>query len=232
MSTNKIFCLGDGFAHGHIWPEWPQILQALLPDHNVIEITGIGAGNEFLINGLLSQDISNSTVIFQWAEAERFDKVIEDDYWPSVIKQDPVYHFNIVERNSVKWWLSSASTAPDVQQYHRRYVQSTQAQMRLKDQQTLIESHVKLMHSFYISLSTIDQEQFSRLPEFEKIRGREVQPSPIVHFWYLDRKVLPILGVAVDVARKNQLQQLLESTLWTAYDCDRHSLWQDLVNKL
>ena len=44
---NKIFCFGDGFATGHIWPEWPQILQELAPQYQVINTAGIGAGSEF-----------------------------------------------------------------------------------------------------------------------------------------------------------------------------------------
>ena len=47
----KIFCFGDGFATGHIWPEWPQILQTLLPDKQIINTAGIGAGAEFLVSG-------------------------------------------------------------------------------------------------------------------------------------------------------------------------------------
>ena len=45
FNMNKIFCFGDGFATGHIWPEWPQILQALVPQHQVINTTGIGEGD-------------------------------------------------------------------------------------------------------------------------------------------------------------------------------------------
>ena len=53
MSINKIYTFGDGFATGHIWPEWPQLLQALLPDYTIINTAGIGAGCEFLISELV-----------------------------------------------------------------------------------------------------------------------------------------------------------------------------------
>jgi len=81
VNTTKIFCLGDGYAHGHIWPEWPQILQALVPDIKVIVISAIGAGHEFLINELLSNDIKDSLVIFQWPDHRRFDKLMQDASW-------------------------------------------------------------------------------------------------------------------------------------------------------
>jgi len=50
---DTIFCFGDGFATGHLWPEWPQILQALLPNYTVITTAGIGAGDEFLVSGFV-----------------------------------------------------------------------------------------------------------------------------------------------------------------------------------
>jgi hypothetical protein len=46
MSTNKIFCLGDGYAHGHIWPEWPQILQAIIPDYEIVTLSGYDPDRE------------------------------------------------------------------------------------------------------------------------------------------------------------------------------------------
>lgn len=74
----KIFTFGDGFATGHVWPEWPQILQALITDHKVINTAAIGAGSEFLVTHFvdLMPQIQNSVVIFQWPNALRFDKLI------------------------------------------------------------------------------------------------------------------------------------------------------------
>ena len=117
----KIFCFGDGFATGHIWPEWPQILQTLVPDYQVVITAGIGAGSEFLVSGFVDQicNMRDSTVIFQWPQANRFDKLIEDASWKSIIASDPVYHFNVVhdmyDRN---WWLSSASKDQTIIEYH------------------------------------------------------------------------------------------------------------------
>ena len=49
----KIYTFGDGFATGHLWPEWPQILQALVPDYQVHNTAGIGAGAEWLVSGFV-----------------------------------------------------------------------------------------------------------------------------------------------------------------------------------
>jgi hypothetical protein len=146
LFINKIYCLGDGFAHGHIWPEWPQLLQCLFPAHNVICLTGIGAGNEFLISQLLDHDINQCTVIFQWAQPNRFDKLIEDTSWDANISQDSVYSENVIKN----WWLSSASTNNDIQLYHNFFVQPEQAKLRMKIQQKLVESYLKDKQCKYI----------------------------------------------------------------------------------
>lgn len=229
---HKIFCLGDGFAHGHIWPEWPQMLQALLPDHLVITVTGIGAGNEFLINGLLSQNIANSTVIFQWAIANRFDKILQDHQWDHVIKNDSVYFFNVVAQNQMHWWLSSGSTSAEVQQYHKFYLQSQQANTRLMDQQKLIESHVKYHQCHYVKISTEEQDAYSMQPRFSIVRGAEPQPSPEVHFCYLTEVILPASNIPVDHNRKNKLGNLVKNTTWVPYDPDRESIWSNMVLSL
>ena len=139
MSQNKIYCLGDGYAHGHIWPEWPQLLRCLFPTHEITCITGIGAGNEFLISNLLEYDISDCSVIFQWAQPSRFDKLIEDSSWKVHIDNDTVYNDNMINN----WWLSSASTNQHVKTYHSFFIQSAQANLRLKVQKQLIESYLR-----------------------------------------------------------------------------------------
>ena len=231
-SMNKIFCLGDGFAHGHIWPEWPQILQALLPLHKIIPITGIGAGNEFLISGLLNQDISNSTVIFQWAYPNRFDKLLQDDQWQDIIKNDPVYFFNVVEQDGYKWWLSSASVMSEVDRYHKFYVQRTQAQLRFANQQKLIDTYAAHYNCNYIKLSTSEQEIYSHQMRFADVRGNEVQPSPIVHYCYIDEVILPKLNLAVDADRKKHLERLITNNNWIPFDPDREAIWTNMVSEI
>jgi hypothetical protein len=142
---NNIFCFGDGYAHGHIWPEWPQILQALLPDYQTSAHTGIGAGNEYLINLLiqLGDKINNQTVIFQWAQTKRFDKLIEDVAWLERANNDPIYHFNLYESDHGTWWLSSGSRDTKIQEYHNVFVQPTQENLRLANQQVLVENYLK-----------------------------------------------------------------------------------------
>jgi hypothetical protein len=132
--VDKIFTFGDGYATGHLWPEWPQILATLVPEYTVVNTAGIGAGAEYLVHKLVQQvdAMRDSHVIFQWPVADRFDKVVEDPRWSDIIKNDPVYHFNTVADDLHIWWLSSASSQKEIRTYHEFFVQAEQQQMRVR----------------------------------------------------------------------------------------------------
>lgn len=232
MSTNKIFCLGDGYAHGHIWPEWPQILQALLPEHKIITGTGIGAGNEFLIDQLLNFNCENQTVIFQWAHASRFDKLIQDNTWTTLAKRDPVYHFNFTDTDSGIWWLSSASQHQKIKEYHDFFVQDQQAKLRLKNQKILVENYLQNKQCRYWFTSTQDQESFCQLHNNSSLRGQEMQPSPIMHFYFVTEVIKPALKLPIDPKIQQVLQQFIMETAWTAYDPDREEIWKNICEKI
>jgi hypothetical protein len=227
---NSIFCFGDGYAHGHIWPEWPQILQALLPNYQVIACTGVGAGNEYLINLLiqLGDQIDNQTVIFQWAQPGRFDKLIEDDQWLVRAKSDPVYYFNLYESAGKTWWLSSASNDEKIKEYHNFFVQCNQENLRLTNQQILVESYLKLHSSNYLFVSTNKQESFCVNHPYKNLRGIEVQPAPLLHFYYIKEVLAPKLNIIIDITRYNRLEQLIKQHKWQAYDPDRDEIWQKM----
>lgn len=229
---NRILCVGDGYAHGHIWPEWPQIIQALIPQHPTVVISGIGAGNEFLISALLDCDPDHDTVIFQWAQPNRFDKIIQDHTWHQLAQQDLIYQNNFYQSGNNTWWLSSASKIEQVQHYHDFYVQSRQQQQRLMDQQRLLQGFLANAGCNLISISTKEQQHFSFETRFNHIRGTEVQPSPPVHMAYLEEKVLPHLAVRVNWDRLARLNQAINQTKWVAYDPDRTELWNQMVKDL
>lgn len=93
---NKILCFGDGYAANHIWPEWPAIVQALYPELQHENFGEIGAGNEFITSAIVQAHTDNPDefYIVQWAIPNRFDKLLQDESWDSIIDNDPVYHFN------------------------------------------------------------------------------------------------------------------------------------------
>lgn len=233
MCTNKeIICLGDGFAHGHIWPEWPQILQALVPEYNVTVISGVGAGQEFLINGLLKCPLDRQIVIFQWPYPLRFDKMIQDRAWTDIGKQDEIYHFNFYQRDKDTWWLSSESKHEKIQEYHNFYIQPQQAEQRQLDQKILVKGHLQNQKCLYIETSTVEQESFSRRTEFLNIRGDQVQPSPLVHYQWLIEEILPRLPMSVDTDRKARLGTLIQDQEWQPFDPDRNSIWKEMLESL
>jgi len=232
MSTNKIFCFGDGYAHGHIWPEWPQILQALLPTYQVIAHTGIGAGNEFLIDNLLNVNCQNQTVIFQWAQPNRFDKLLQDTQWKIFAEQDPIYYFNFETTRSGTWWLSSNSQTEKIQEYHKFFIQNHQAELRFKNQRTLVENYLQNKNSHYWFTSTKEQELFCQAHTSKHLRGTEIQPSPIMHFYFVIECIKPILKLDIDANLQEKLKNIIESVDWKPYDPDRNPIWQDICKKI
>jgi len=233
MYTNKIVCLGDGFATGHIWPEWPQILQALMPEYNVSEISGIGAGSEFLVSELvLCKDIKDAHVAFQWPIASRFDKLLEDNSWASLIANDSVYSENIKNSADRKWWLSSASVTTPIKQYHEFYIQKKQANLRHDVYKTLVTAFLNERNCNFVFTSTSEQDRFSNDIRFNQVRQDQIQPSPIVHFYFLTEIILPKLGLIPDPSRTELLRNLIYSTKWRPYHPDRNHIWDQLLNKL
>jgi hypothetical protein len=231
----KIFCFGDGFATGHIWPEWPQILQTLVPEHQVINTAGIGAGTEFLVSGFvdLIDLMHDSIVIFQWPGAARFDKLVEDDSWQNIIANDPTYHFNVnVDAQGRNWWLSSASTVQDVQCYHSLYVQQSQHNRRQQVYQTLVSQTASNLNCQIVHTSTWSADTFSQHDRFRSTRQTQVQPSPIVHFYWLIEQIIPQIAITVDQNLQKELELLINQTQWIPYDPDRESIWSEINAKL
>ena len=232
MYTDRIYCFGDGYATGHIWPEWPQILQALLPDYKVINTAGIGAGAEWLVTRMIQQlkDIPGNRVVWQWPQANRFDKLIEDEFWKSMANSDPVYHFNLHNNDNQIWWLSSASTMPEIQKYHREYVQTQQHQQRLINYQLLVKNTLENLNCPHVFFSTQQQEIYSQQSRFSTTRQKEIQPSPIVHFNYCIEQILPKFNLTSPI--KDQLELLITNQKWTPYDPDRQHIWQEIKDQL
>lgn len=224
-NITKVFCLGDGYAHGHIWPEWPQILQALRPDLKVVVISAIGAGHEFLINELLNNDVTNSVVIFQWPAHDRFDKLVQDSSWDSIIKSDVVYHFNTYNTHQGTWWCSSSSNTDIIQQYHSRYIQDQQSVIRQDTQKTLVESYMASHNARYVATSNADQEHFARTTNFSHLLIRELQPLPLLHYHWVVQSIMPAAGLQVNTKIAQELLNRLSSHTWTQYGPDNKEIW-------
>jgi hypothetical protein len=228
---NRLYCFGDGYATGHIWPEWPQILQALLPEIQVHVVAGVGAGDEWLVTQLVHElpNMAGSTVIFQWPMAGRFDKLIQDQEWQQIAESDPVYFFNFYTSHNQTWWLSSASDSQEVKNYHN-IVQSHQHSQRQQNYKILVEHTLKNLKCTTIFTSTAEQESYSRQHRFALLRQQEIQPGPAVHFYFVKEILLPQLNVVLQCL--NQLEQAILNQVWIPYDPDREEIWNSIVNKI
>lgn len=229
---NKIFTFGDGFATGHIWPEWPQILQVILPNYQIVNTAGIGAGAEFLVSGMVDilTDMTDQQAIVQWPIPNRFDKLLQDQTWDHTIANDNVYHFNRVhDSQDREWWLSSASDS--VNRYHQHYVQILQAQRRLEIFQKLVKHTLNDINCQVLYTSTQEQQIYSQQSRFFATRQCQVQPSPVVHFYWLVEEILPNLNVCVDQLVLEQVEKSIVDTNWIPYDPNRDSVWQDIIKQ-
>lgn len=230
MSTSKIFCVGDGFATGHIWPEWPQILKALLPNHHVEVISAPGAGAEYLVSELLAHNIKDSTVVFQWPPSPRFDKLLVDDSWDQYIIKDQVYNNNFSNGVTGRWWLSSGSKLSEMRHYHNFYVQSTQMDLRLTLYKKLLRSHLKQQGCSFFYTSTEEQETFARQARFDSVKQSHPQPVPLVHLHFLKDVILPAIELVVDHDKMHYLEHAITTSSWTAFDPDREHIWSSIIN--
>ncbi|WP_353482137.1 hypothetical protein [Haliscomenobacter sp.] len=231
----KIFCFGDGFATGHIWPEWPQILQTLVPQYQVINTAGIGAGTEFLVSGFvdLIDQMHDSIVIFQWSAAERFDKMIQDNSWQNIIANDPTYYFNVnIDSHNRKWWLSSASKVQEIRNYHNIYAQQHQHNRRQQVYHALVSQTASNLDCQIVHTSTESADTFSQHNRFRSTRQTQVQPSPIVHFYWLIEQIIPQIAITVDQDLQKKLELLINQTQWIPYDPEREAIWLEIDAKL
>ena len=226
---NKILCFGDGYAANHIWPEWPAIVQALYPELQHENFGEIGAGNEFITSAIVQAHTDNPDefYIVQWAIPNRFDKLLQDESWDSIIDNDPVYHFNRVGLHEQTWWLPSASEQDVVKQYHKIYVQNKQAKNRSFNFKYLVENLLKSQSIFF----TLEQMiVYADAERFKQIRQKEVQPSPIVHMTWVEEKILPKMPYQPELTRLNELKKRINQQKWHAYDPDREEIWTKMSN--
>lgn len=221
-NITKVFCLGDGYAHGHIWPEWPQILQALRPDLDIAVISAVGAGHEFLVSELLTKNIEHSLIIFQWPMHQRFDKLLQDQIWENVVETDNTYNFNTYSTDLGKWWCSSASKLKEIRQYHEFYVQDRQSLLRQKNMQILLSAWIKQQNARHFFTSNQAQETFAKTTN---CRGKEIQPEPLCHYYWLVESVIPATGLDLDKTIANKLLYRIKNHKWVPYDPDRKEIW-------
>jgi hypothetical protein len=230
----------SGCSFTNFWyPTWAWFLSSAYDE--TYNYGNSGAGNEYILNAIVqaNQIDSHAYFLVQWAQADRFDKLLEDISWDGIIDTDPVYHFNRNHIADQTWWISSASTQPDIVTYHSHYVQSMQSKNRTLNSIYLAGNLLKDKSLFFstsgvdclfsnINWAVEDMSKFSQQERFKEVRQSQVQPSPVVHLAYVKEHVLPNIPFVVDTCRLEELEHRIHTYQWVAYDPDREEIWHKM----
>ena len=237
-----IYTFGDGFAAGHIWPEWPQFIE-ILTQSPVSNFGHIGAGNEFIFNCAVKAALtatSDDIFLIQWADPNRFDKIIEDKVWKELQKTDIVY----ADINSTvfdqTWWSTSASQLSEIEKYKSFYIQEQQAYNRTFLYMISLSKMLDFLKIKHLYFSTYPIVQAEGLPWIDidlesysqqfNDRESEIQPSPIVHFRYVVEKILPRLNI--NLKYQTEIEQLIKNYNFVAFDSDRKYIWEKFKDEI
>lgn len=248
-----IYTFGDGFAAGHIWPEWPQFLEVFTNDQ-VTNHGVVGAGNELIFNTAIKQSFtatSDDVFLVQWAMPVRFDKILETPDWHELQKTDEVYRNNRYMVFDNIWWPTSGSALPEIRHYHNFYVQRKQAVERsvmymlsLSGYLTNlgIAHHYFSTYDLHISdhpladhvnqlpwVTTTSMETWSRTrPD----RGDEIQPSPMVHYKFVEEFLLPTLNITVDPGVLQKIERRVQQITPIPFYYDHKKVWTDFKDEV
>lgn len=224
---NKIFCVGDGYGQTKLWPQWPMMVDLLMPDREVEIFSPAGAGPEIMVEYLLHQGnaLVGQTVIIEWSNPDRLDKLIspESVKWLEIAISDPVYKYNFVTLNDGShWWLSSDSTRPEVLEYHEKTIDRAQAVRRMFNYVVLMQSYLKDHNVKYVSTSLEEMYTYykygkhAELFRTNKVGGR--QPQPIVHFDFVVERLLPNLEKHISADEIDFARCLVTDIDWRPFD--------------
>jgi len=222
----KILCVGDGFGKGHVWPMWPQLLPEIVNDTEIVNLSEVGAGNEYISQCVIDscERENYDLVIVQWAKSDRLDLINNDQTDLSKkILQDTTYNtkYSNVKLNNRLWWLSSASKIDIVKQYHKNYISKDQHKLRTVNFINHIDlylSQKQIKSCFFSSYNldflditesqTIDRNKWLQNGELgmheygvkhlPEYKSTEVQPHTLVHLDYLEKVLCPFAGLKLD----------------------------------
>ena len=228
---------GDSIAVPSWYPDyikWPEIIKLMTRGVTLQNLSRYGAGNEYIIQCLRQNLVNSDVVLIQWAIPGRLDLVLShnpqyNEFWNQQFKDDPVYNNNVVELGDKRVWITSASTAPGVQEYHKKFISSQQHQLRSQlyiDYATLLLKDKK--HGFLLTSTseylreTVDNtgnwiwhDRFQGMCEFRhqsKYADLElglVQPTPLVQFDFIRQFIQPMF----DLPWRNEREILAVETM-------------------
>lgn len=219
----NLLTIADGFGDSRAVPDWypdyvkwPEIIKFMTKGVNLCNLSRYGAGNEYIIQCLRANLANKQAVLIQWASPDRLDLVlshnnVSQDYWNDEIKNDSVYHDNVVSLNQDKIWLSSRSQSAGIKEYHQKYIGLRQHQIR---SQLYVEYATLLMqntnHGFLLTKNsnylndTVRKHnnwywhrpwngmcEFRYESQYAELDLNLTQPIPLIHFDFVKKFILP-----------------------------------------
>jgi hypothetical protein len=238
----KLLTLSDGYGDSIAVPnwypkywKWPKIMQLMTKGVDLNNRSRYGAGNEFIVNELKQHISTANMVIIQWAQPQRLDLVLahnDPTFWQNVIASDPIYSNNVLDCGGDKFWISSGSKTDAVREYHQRYINLKQHQLRSQiyiEYAKLLLERYKIDYRFmlvadsnYININAnwICHEPFKGMNDFRyksKYCNLELgitQPTPLVAFDFIKQYVMPNINLQW---RNNREIDAVENMLYRHY---------------
>jgi hypothetical protein len=219
----RLLTIADGFGDSQAIPawypdyiKWPEIIRLMTQGVNLCNLSRYGAGNEYIVQCLRNNLKTGDKVLVQWAQPNRLDLVLshKDEhtkFWNQQIADDPVYKNNIVNLGDDRVWITSASTALGVQEYHKKFISLRQHQMRSQlfvNYATLLLTHtqhgflltstseylgetVKDVADWYWHSNFQGMSEFRHQSKYAELELGLVQPTPLVQFDFIRQFIQP-----------------------------------------
>jgi hypothetical protein len=210
----NLLTIADGFGAHNLFPDWypdytkwPELIRLMTRGVNVVNLSHQGVGNEYIAHRLRNNVAGIDAALIQWVPPDRLDLVLAhqpryEKFWTEQIASDPVYNNNVVQVDQHRMWISSVSKIPAVTEYHQKYINMQQHQLRSQlfvDYATLLLKNIK--HGFLLTKTSkylehtvsdhsrwIWHEKFQGMCEFRHVsRYAELdlgitQPIPLIQF--------------------------------------------------
>ena len=242
----RLLTIADGFGDSWAVPawypdyiKWPEIIRLMTRGVDLCNLSRYGAGNEYIVQCLRNNLKEKDAVLIQWAMPNRLDLVLSHnaeytEFWNQQINNDLVYNNNVVQLGDARMWITSASTSSGVQEYHKKFINYQQHQIRSQlyvDYATLLLEHTQ--HGFLLTKTSNylnevvnnnsnwfwhDRLQgmceFRHQSKYADLELGLVQPTPLVHFDFIRQFIQP----KFDLPWRNEREiQAVETMLHRKY---------------
>jgi len=217
----KLLTIADGYGDNSIYPngypdyfKWPEIIKLMTRGVELTNLSRYGAGNEYIVNSLRNNVDDKDCVLIQWAQANRLDLIVHNQYnWTDAIASDPVYNNNIVNVGPDQMWLSSGSKIKEVREYHNKFISPRQHELRSQlyiDYAMLLLEQKKIDYGFMLTSAAkqvgingnwiwhCEQQgmhEFRYQSEYCELDFGYPQPIPLIQFDFIKQFVMPVVDL-------------------------------------